>query len=107
MPYSRNVANLKMMQIICILISFYSTRAFFMNNNRAFNQIKSMSMKTEGNTFRELYFDYLPSWLLDKCESVGFVTATPVQESVLPVSCIIHSYKYLMCLFLLFFVDCI
>jgi len=36
-------------------------------------------------TFRDKYSDKIPGWLLNKCEEMGYISPTYVQEDVLPV----------------------
>eukprot|EP01041_Mallomonas_annulata_P002173 gene2173-4224_t len=82
--------------ILCFIGTFISA---FLNDNLATSSLRlrknsnvfkylslsSLDTNQETPTFRQLYSKSIPKWLLDRCESVGFVSPTLVQELTLPV----------------------
>ena len=39
--------------------------------------------QTKSNSFRDNYDEYMPEWLLNRCEDLGFISPTEVQKSSL------------------------
>ena len=52
--------------------------------NQLLHSSDSSSITTDSDTFKSLGGGEIPQWLLERCEKLGYVNPTPVQEASLP-----------------------
>jgi hypothetical protein len=106
-PYLLIESNimLKLLHLICILYQFNESLSFIVSTSkfsrtihRFLNSIDSIvpSISTDKLSFRDLYSDSIPSWLLNRCEELGYIYPTPTQLIALPTilngsDCILQS----------------
>ena len=62
--------------------SSYSQRSRFLS--QPLHSTESSSDRSNVETFKDLGAGEIPQWLLERCEKLGYVSPTPVQEAALP-----------------------
>ena len=78
---------------IILSVQSYSYQSLFssvrLRNQYLYStELSSQNVELEGaneNTFRNLGAGEIPQWLLERCEKLGYINPTPVQNAALPV----------------------